>query len=483
MKTRLSALNLHSEKESISKLIQVFTQITENFMDDLDSRPVAIIDSKLEPQSFVEAGVPFAQALERLCDQVLPQLSASRGPRYWGFVTGGATPIATFADWLVTSFDQNLSSGIDSVASQVERQAIQWLCELFYLPPSFKGLMTTGATASNFLGALLARDYCGKQQNLDVAQQGVSSLSIAIFAATPHSSMLKTLGMCGLGQSNVIKVKTHENSEAMCLEDLEKKINESTAKSKVIIASAGTVTATDFDDLVGISRIAQHYEAWLHVDAAFGIFERLVNQSMLSNGIEKADSITLDCHKWLNVPYDCGVFLTCHQELLFESLNVPAPYLNSPVDNPDFMALGIENSRRFRALPVWMSLLVYGRDGIAQWIESNIEMAKRFACLIEQSADYELLLDCKLNVVLFCPKVTDSNSADLNGEDLNGEDPDSLTRQAIAAINQDGRLFVSPGMWQGRQCIRAAFSNWQTSATDLEIAMQCLHEVAAQLGR
>ena len=471
MTVQLSALDLNNEKESISKLIQVFAQITENFVDELEARPVAQIDAQLETRSFVEAGVPFAQALERLCDQVIPQLSASRGPRYWGFVTGGATPIATFADWLVTSFDQNLSSGMDSVASQVERQAIRWLCELFYLPPSFKGLMTTGATASNFLGALLARDFCGKQQGLNVARDGVGSLSIEVFAAAPHSSMLKTLGMCGLGRNCITKVKALDNSEAMCLKDLRQKLEQSDAKSKVIIASAGTVTATDFDELGTISKIAEQCKAWLHVDAAFGIFERLVSQPMLSSGIENADSITLDCHKWLNVPYDCGVFLTRHQELLFESLNVPAPYLNSSIEAPDFMALGVENSRRFRALPVWMSLLVYGRDGIAKWVENNIKLAKLLAKKVNESPYYQLLLECKLNVVLFSPKA----------KELNSEQLDTLTQKVLAEINRDGRVFVSAGMWQGRQCIRAAFSNWQTRAEDVEIAMQCLDEVATKL--
>ncbi|MCW8999844.1 MAG: aminotransferase class V-fold PLP-dependent enzyme, partial [Kangiellaceae bacterium] len=384
----------------------------------------------------------------------------------------GATPIATFADWLVTSFDQNLSSGIDSVASQVERQAIQWLCEMFYLPPSFKGLMTTGATASNFLGALLARDFCGQQQGLNVAKDGVTSLSIEVFAATPHSSMLKTLGMCGLGQNCIVKIKTLDNSEAMCLKDLKQQLEQSNAKSKVIIASAATVTATDFDDLSAISEIAHQYEAWLHVDAAFGMFERLVNQPRLSHGIENADSITLDCHKWLNVPYDCGVFLTRHQDLLFGSLNVPAPYLNSSIENPDFMALGIENSRRFRALPVWMSLLVYGREGIAKWVESNIKLAKLFADKITKSPHYQLLHDCKLNVVLFTPKV----------DEMNAEQADILTCRVRDEINQDGRIFVSAGMWQGKQCIRAAFSNWQSRVEDVEIAMQCLDEVATKFG-
>jgi len=470
----LDLQNAINDKQFSSSLLKVFAKISENYFDSLEEVQVATLETKMPSALFSESGVSFDSALEILCDQVIPQLAASRGPRYWGFVTGGATPVATFADWLVTTFDQNLSSGGDSIASNVERQAIKWLCELFELGDEFKGLFTTGATASNFLGALCARQSSGAQQGIDVAKEGVNNLSIEVFSATPHSSMTKTLGLAGLGQNCITKVACLPNSEAIDVDDLKVKMENSAAKSKVIIASAGTVTGTDFDDLKELCKIRNSYDAWLHVDAAFGMFERLLsnNSSLyLSDGIEDADSITLDCHKWLNVPYDCGVFLTRKPKVLFQSCNVPAPYLSSPEDNPDFMALGIENSRRFRALPVWMSLLVYGREGIARWIKSNINLAKEFASEISSTESYELLKSCELNVVLFRP----------NCIGLSDEQSRNKTKLFLDAINKDGRVFLSPGMWQGVNCIRAAFSNWQTSTQDIDIAMECLREVASKL--
>ncbi|TQV85410.1 pyridoxal phosphate-dependent decarboxylase family protein [Aliikangiella coralliicola] len=453
--------------QELENFLATFSLLTKNFFHDLDERAVAITHAKLPDLPMSTNGLDFQSALEVLCDHVIPQLSASRGPRYWGFVTGGATPVATFADWLVSTFDQNLSSSGDSVATQVEKQTIRWLCQLFDLPESFSGIVTTGATASNFLGALCSRQFAGQKQGIDVAKEGVAGLSVEIFSTTPHASMLKTLGMAGLGQNCVTKVKSLPNSEQMDVIDLDNKLSESTVKAKVIIASAGTVTGTDFDDLESISELGEQYQCWLHVDAAFGIFERLIGGEK-TRGLERANSITLDCHKWLNVPYDCGVFLTRNLDMLFNSLNVPAPYLQTNQTDPDFLSLGVENSRRFRALPVWLSLLTYGKKGIADWVNRNVKLAKFFAKEINKSQDYELLHDCQLNVVLFRP----------NCEGLSDIEATQKTKKFLKAINLDGRVFLSPGLWQGKQCIRAALSNWETQTSDVDIVMQCLTDVA-----
>jgi glutamate/tyrosine decarboxylase-like PLP-dependent enzyme len=186
-------------------------------------------------------------------------------------------------------------------------------------------------------------------------------------------------------------------------------------------------------------------------------------------GLEKADSITLDAHKWLNVPYDCGIFLTRHRQHLVAACDVPAPYLVSSDDEPDFMSLGIENSRRFRALPIWMSLLAYGREGVSHWVEKNINQAKRLADWIDASDDYELVYPCQLNVVLFRP----------TAKGLTAEAADQQTKTLLSKINQDGRIFLSPGAWQGKGIIRAALSNWQTEQADVDIAIEVLSQLAS----
>lgn len=440
-------------------LLSTFDTLAKQFLHDLDNKPVATLEPKLDTNTLPKNGQSLDQVLTQLQTQVLPQMSASRGPRYWGFVTGGSTPVATFADWMVSLLDQNVAKGGDSIASQIERQAIQWLVELFDLPSSFTGLFTTGATASNFLAAVTARQFAGQQQGIDVAKSGMNKLDVEIFSACPHASMVKTLGLAGFGQNNINWVKTEPGTEKMDIADLQDALQTSTARSKIVISSAATVTGTSFDDLEKVADLCQHHRAWLHVDAAFGIFERLQsNEVQQSKGLELADSITLDGHKWLNVPYDCGIFLTRHQSLLYDSCHVSAPYLVNKGTEPDFMSLGIENSRRFRAFPTWMTLQAYGKKGIAWWVAKNCHQAQQLADFIATSPAWQLVHPCDLNVVLFKPKSGSSSDA-------------------LSQINKTGKLFLSPGKWQGEDIIRAAICNWQTEQQDIDLAIEVMRNI------
>lgn len=456
--------------QQLDKYLDLFSQITRDFVDTLEQRPVAAKAQKAPSLTLPQQGHDLDELATVMSEHLLPNLSASRGPRYWGFVTGGATPVATLADWLVTSFDQNVSKGGDSIATEIERQTLGWLNQLFELPQSFKGIFTTGATAANFLAAMTARQFAGHQQGINVAEEGVYGLDIKVFSTTPHASMVKSLGMAGLGRKRYQQVTSVDGTEAMDTQALAQALARCSSKGKVVVASAATVTGTDFDDLLTIGKLCEQHQAWLHVDAAFGIFDRLVNGSDgRTRGIELADSITLDAHKWLNVPYDCGMFLTRHRQYLFESCDVPAPYLVQSGEEPDFMSLGVENSRRFRALPVWLSLLAYGRDGIAHWVNKNIRQASELANWLAQSKDYEMVRYGDLNVVLFRPII----------KGLNEEQLGRLCDETLSAINADGRIFLSPGQWQGQKIIRAAFSNWQTESDDIDIAKKVLLEVFA----
>ncbi|KAF7764239.1 aromatic-L-amino-acid decarboxylase [Pseudoalteromonas citrea] len=438
------------QKNMIDMLEAQFTQ----FRDQLDARDVASKNQTLATLPMPEHGAGLNDFYQFFNQHVAGNLSASNGGRYWGFVTGGANPCATFADWLVGLFNQNVAQRGDSIASELELHTLAWLCDLFYLPEEFKGVFTTGATAANVLGALSARQYVGKLQGMDVALDGMAGLAIEIYAATPHASMVQSLGMAGFGQNSWHQVRTLSNSEAMCADSLAHMLSNSNCKGKLVIASAATVTGTDFDDLKAIGQLCKLHGAWLHVDAAFGIFERLLTgPNGKTAGIECADSITLDCHKWLNVPYDCGVFLTRQPSYLVQTCDVQAPYLNTASGDTNFRSMGIENSRRFRALPVWATLIGYGKEGIKKQIQNNITSAQAFARWLAESEHYELVKSCELNVVLFRP---------------NGSHSLKSVEACLAAINTSGRVFMTPGVWQGKPIIRAALSNWETSESDIK---------------
>jgi len=317
-------------EDTSTMMIDALSEQLNGFHSSLGNRDVMSILLNVDNERLTNEGHDFDTVNRYILEHIQPNLSGSNGGRYWGFVTGGANPVATFADWLVPVFNQNVSKGGDSIATNIERQTLSWLCQLFELPATFKGIFTTGATAANLLGAFTARQYVGGQQNIDVAKQGIGELDVAVLSATPHASMIKSLGLAGLGQNTWHKVNCLSDSEAMDVAHLALLLKGSKAKSHIVIASAATVTGTDFDDLFSIAKLCKKYNAWLHVDAAFGIFERLLAGSdAQTKGIELADSVTLDCHKWLNVPYDCGVFLTRHLSYLKAACHVDAPYLKT----------------------------------------------------------------------------------------------------------------------------------------------------------
>lgn len=450
-------------KDSNQQLLTAFIEQFNQFHESIKKRSVASSILQQSPTPLPKKGLGFEKLNKKLSDEILPNMSASNGGRYWGFVTGGANPIATYADWLVSTYNQNVSIGGDSIASSIELRSVEMLCELFDLPTSFKGLFTSGATAANLLAAFTARQFVGHQQGIDVSKSGMKELNVGIFSATPHASMIKSLAMAGFGRESYIKIGCEPNSEAMQIESLEKALRNNTKEGAIVIASAATVTGTDFDDFIGISKLCRKYGAWLHVDAAFGIFERLISgKNGRTVGLELVDSITLDCHKWLNVPYDCGVFLTSNQEMLRQSCEVKAPYLQSAEEEIPFMSLGIENSRRFRALPVWATLIGYGSDGIKSAIEQNIGQAKKLADWLSSNNNYLLVKPCELNVVLFKPNPSVTKLTSF---------------ESMQRLNQSGQLFLTPGSWQGEPIIRAAISNWSTTDLDIEAAIEQLEAV------
>lgn len=439
----------------MQEYLSQFNHLASQFLAQLDKMPSAKLNSQIKHKSLSEVPNGATSALLTLQKEIIPQLSGSAGPRYWGFVTGGANPAALFADWLVSTFDQNVSKGGDSIASEVEHQTLSWLRELFYLPDTFDGLITTGATSSNILAAITARQFAGNKQNVHVAKDGMNNLSVEIFASCPHASMVKALGLAGFGQNNITFIEKVENTESINIELLEQALLESRAVSKIVLASAATVTTTSFDNLESIAKLCQKYNAWLHVDAAFGIFERCLNgPDSLTKGLEFADSITVDFHKWLNVPYDAGGFFTRHLNLVAQSCEVVAPYLINNSDKKDFLAIGIENSRRFRALPIWYTIHTYGREGINQWISQNIECTKLLANWVAKHPKLTLAFEPNLNVCGF----------------YLSEQPQK-TNLLLDEINQLGDVFLSPGEWQGKFIIRAALSNWQTKESDIDIAI------------
>lgn len=460
---------LLSDLENLPAVLESVKQMSIDYLHTLNERPIGKENASFTLPILPQQGLGTINTHDLFEKEYLPNIVASSGPRYWGFVTGGTTPAAIAGDWLATVFDQNTQSekGNGDISAGLELHTIKLLLQLFGLPENeFSGEMVSGATMSNFTGLAVARQWLGKQLGFDVALDGVKP-GMKIYTAVPHSSAIKSLAMLGLGSRNIVPVPTLLDRECMEINAFLEMINKNPQQPFIVIASGGTVNTVDFDDLAAIAGLKDKYNFWFHIDAAFGGFAACSSAHQhLLKGWEKADSITIDNHKWLNVPYDSATIFTRKEHALLQIetfQNTNAPYLGDPLTNFSYLNFGPENSRRFRALPAWFTLMAYGKEGYRSIVETNIALAKQFSKAIELSSHYKLASPTRLNTVCFTLKSDENKSEKIA----------SLLKE----LNKRGKVFMTPTSYKGTTCIRAAFVNWRTTESDVVIAIKELEEV------
>ena len=454
--------NLKKDLAELDLLLERAKNQGLDFFCNIGQHPVSIKNQNPQQGALPEEGSGTAQALNLFNEKFRPLMVASAGPRYWGFVTGGTTPASVVGDWLTSVYDQNPQAlaGQGDISALIEAETIQLLLDLFHLPDNFLGGFVTGATMSNFSCLAVARQWIGKRSGKDFAREGVTS-GIKILAATPHSSVIKSLSMSGIGSNNIIKVRTAEgNKEAIDIPCLEEKIAELNGAPFILISSAGTVNTVDFDDFTAIAELRKKYHFWWHIDAAFGGFAACSRKYRhLVKDWNQADSITIDCHKWMNVPYESALFFIkeSHKVLQMETFqNSNAPYLGDPMESFSYLNFLPENSRRLKALPAWFSLMAYGKEGYQEIIENSVEMALFLGRFIEESPGFELLAPVRLNTVCFT---------------LKGEENQDKVVPFLSCLNNSGKIFMTPAFYNGKKGIRAAFVNWRTTESDITIAI------------
>ena len=463
---------LQHDLEHIENILEKAKQQGIDFLNNLENIPTSNKNTIDPTRILNEEGLGSFAALEEFKERLAPLMVASPGPRYLGFVTGGSTPASIVGDWLASVYDQNAQSikAQGGASALIEFETINLLLQLLELPDSFLGGFVTGATMSNFTCLGVARQWFGAQFGKDFAKNGISE-TINILTATPHSSSVKTLSMLGIGSNNYTKIKTIENDrEAIDIFDLEENIKRLEGKPFILISSAGTVNTADFDDFDAISKLREKYNFWWHIDAAFGGFAAVSEKfKHLVEGWEGADSITIDCHKWLNVPYESAFYLVKkeHLNLQIETLqNSNAPYLGNPLENFSYLNVLPENSRRLRALPVWFSLLAYGKEGFQDIVENSASLALHFGNALIEEDNFELLAPIHLNNVCFT---------------LKGNHNQENVSKFLTHLNDRGKVFMTPTVYQNRNGIRASFVNWRTTESDIRIIMEELKETIFDL--
>ena len=431
------------------------------YLEGLDDRGVAPSPSALArlaelDRPLNDAPTPPEDVIRQLDEIGSPATIASAGGRFFGFVIGGSLPVALAANWLAGAWDQN--SGLVVIApivAKLEDVAAKWMAELFGLPAGCGTGFVTSATAANFSAMCAARRALCARRGWDVESQG-------LFGAPPidvivgdevHASMLKALGMSGLGRDRVTRVPT--DAQGRMRADLLPALT----SNSLVCLQVGNVNTGAIDPIAEVCAAARAAGAWVHVDAAFGMWAAASpTLRQLVAGIGDADSWATDAHKWLNVPYDSGVVFCRDAGALRGAMSSSAAYLvegahREPYQyTPDF-------SRRGRGVEVWAALRALGKSGVAELVDRSCRHAWRFAAALEE-AGFEILADVVLNQVLV------------------GFGDAERTARVIAAIQADGTCWCGGTVWHGRPAMRISVSSWATTDDDVERSIDAIVRAA-----
>ena len=406
-------------------------------------------------------GRPASEILA-LLDELGSQGSvASSGPRYFGFVTGGALPASIAANWLAAAWDQNAFSETSSpIGAALESVALRWVLEILGLPASAGASFVTGATMANFTALAAARRSVLLAHGYDVDRQGLQGApEITVLAGEQaHATLFKALGLLGLGRAQVIRVPADAQGRmrADALPGL--------TGPAIVCTQVGNVNTGAFDPVGAISDAVRAGDVWTHVDGAFGLWARASRQfDHASDGIERADSWATDAHKWLNVPYDNGLAIVRDPEALRGAMSLQADYLPERAGRDPFDYTP-ESSRRARGLEIWAAIASLGRDGVEALVVRSCRHARRFAEGL-RAAGYQLLNDVVLNQVLV------------------SFGDDRTTSAVIRGVQRDGTCWCGGTRRGGRTAMRISVSSWATTGDDVERSLAAILEVASGVRR
>jgi glutamate/tyrosine decarboxylase-like PLP-dependent enzyme len=441
------------------ELLRETADLAADFLEGLPDRPVfprvGVDELRARLGGPVpEEGTDAAEVVRELAATGGDAAVAIPGGRYFGFVIGGAVPASLAADWLTSTWDQNAGLYVAGPAAAiVEEIAGAWLADLLALPRAQSFAFVTGTQMAHATAMAAARNHVLAERGWDVEEKGLTGAPpIRVFAGEKaHSTFPRALRFIGLGTGSIVRVAA--DGQGRMRADALREALAGHDGPAIVSAKAGEVNTGSFDPLGEIADAAEAAGAWLHVDGAFGLWAAASPRfAHLVAGAERADSWATDGHKWLNVPYDCGIVLCARPEPHRRATSVYADYLvhadeGGPRDEMDWTP---EFSRRARGFTVYAAIRQLGRSGIAELVERCCDHATRFAAGIAELPGVEVLNEVVLNQVLF------------------RFESDERTLAALAAVQASGEAWMSGSVWDRRQAIRISVSNWQTTAEDID---------------
>jgi glutamate/tyrosine decarboxylase-like PLP-dependent enzyme len=432
--------------------------LAADYLETLDTRPIRPERGYREMYELFDRAVPErpadpADVVEELAAVGEQGVMAIGSGRWYGFVAGGAVPSSLAADWLVSAWDQNTGLAEPTPAtSALEAVTGRWVLELLGLPPDSSFAFVTGCQMAHVTCLAAARHSVYRRAGWELPQRGLAGAPPlrVVLGGKRHVTVKRALRLLGIGESQEL-VLPADGEGRMETEQLEAALDGSTPT--IVCAQAGEVNTGAFDDLEAIVELAARTGAWVHVDGAFGLWAAASpSLAHLVAGYERADSWATDGHKWLNVPFDCGIALCAHRDDHEAAMEYAAPYLAVSESHVarDPMGYSPEFSRRARAVPVWAAIRELGREGITALVDRCCAHARAIAEGLAALPGCEIVNDIVLNQVLF------------RFED------DERTQSILAAVQREGEAWMSPTTWDGRFTIRISVVGWRTGERDVE---------------
>lgn len=468
-------------KEEFKKIGYNLVDAIAEFIDSIKDKPVTTGESPQQLQAILgnaslpQHGMPAEEIFSKAADLLFNHSLLNGHPKFFGYITSSPAPVGALADMLAAAVNPNVGANILSpMATEIEKQTVKWLAEFIGVSPSYGGILVSGGNMANFTAFLAGRTVKAPKS---IKENGISndSQQLTVYCPrTTHTWIEKAAVLFGLGIKSIRWIETGDDNKMnnAILEQTIKNDLQNGCKPLMVIGTAGDVSTGAVDDLKGIAAICKNYDLWFHIDGAYGIPAAVIPElKTLFTGIEEADSIALDPHKWLYSPLEAGCTLVKDSNHLIETYSSHPVYYNFGNDEPltqNYYEYGLQNSRGFRALKVWIALQQVGRKGYEKMIAEDIELSKLLFDLANQHHELEAITQ-NLSIATFRYIPADYNTIEDKEAYLN-----KLNETLLNKLQTGGEVFLSNAVVNGKYCLRCCIVNFRTSKKDIEEVIEII---------
>lgn len=480
---------LASDAEAFRQLGYRAVDLAADYLEGMRQRPVFQPVTQEERRSLLEQALPGNgtspdQILDRFAASVLPHPMGNGHPRFFGWANSAPSPVGAIAELLAGAMGPSCAGG-DHAAIYLERTVVRWLMELIEFPvEGSMGLLVSGGSMASLTGIAAARQRAANGDGRDLRRDGLQGWQGQLtmyMSSEAHTTLRKAAELLGIG-SGAVRIIPVDDAFQIDVAALREAIIADRAAGMrpfCVVASAGTVSTGAIDPLQAIADVCADEGLWLHIDGAIGAVARLdPGKASRLAGLERADSVALDPHKWLSVPVECGCILVRDGALLRDTFSLVPPYVRTEEGKgfgglPWFAEYGFQQTRGFRALKLWMTLLHMGRDGLTEMIERHNALARFLAARIDDSPDFERLAPVELAIVCFRYQPP--------GVDLDDESLDGLNKAIMETVQSEGEVFLTQAVLRGRFALRASILHFGTTAEDIDVLLDVVRRTGERL--